>query len=279
MVVYADVLFLVNFISCYIMIQILAKTVFVVKISKIRAAAASLLGGAGAVAVFCIPFGKASGAAVRILSVFFMIFTAFYEQRKRFSEQIVYFALLSGMTVFAMIFVASAAVRTLNVTVKSGILYFDLPPKIFLPSLGASYFIMLFFVKAFKNRKNKRYYIVSVTHNDRTVTVTALFDSGNLLREPFTGKYVSIMEWESVKEFFGADYDYSQIENHAEDMKLWAVPFNSVGNQSGIIFAFLADSLFIREEKKTIKKAMIGICGNALSKDGKYRALINAGLL
>ena len=31
---------------------------------------------------------------------------------------------------------------------------------------------------------------MSVTHNDKTVTVTALFDSGNLLKEPVTGKYV-----------------------------------------------------------------------------------------
>ena len=88
--------------------------------------------------------------------------------------------------------------------------------------------MMIFFVKMFKNRKNKKYYILNVTHNDRTITVSALFDSGNLLKEPITGKYVSILEWEAAKELFDTEIEFSDIENYIEDMKLWAVPFNSL---------------------------------------------------
>ena len=120
---------------------------------------------------------------------------------------------------------------------------------------------------------------MSVTHNDKTVTVTALFDSGNLLKEPVTGKYVSILEWDYVKKLFGAEYEFSDIENHAEEMKLWVIPFNSLGNSSGMLFAFLADNITIPEEKKIIDKTFIGIYGGVLSKNNEYHALINAGLL
>ena len=132
--------------------------------------------------------------------------------------------------------------------------------------------MMIFFVKMFKNRKNKKYYILNVTHNDRTITVSALFDSGNLLKEPITGKYVSILEWETAKELF-------DIENYIEDMKLWAVPFNSLGNSSDVLFAFLADEINIPEENKTIDKTFIGLYGSRLSNNEEYHALINAGLL
>ena len=278
MVIYADVIFIINFISSYIMLYILAKTVSKIRLRKIRIMSASFLGALCATIIFCVEMPSYIAFILRFLSVFLMIFTAFFVQRKRIGEQITYFILMSGIMIFAMIMLTAVMKSTVSVIIKSGIVYFDIPPKTFLFAFTLSYFVMLFFVKVFKNRKNKKYYIMSVTHNDRTVTVTALFDSGNLLREPITGKYVSILEWESVRELFGVDYDFSDIGKHAEDMKLWVVPFNTLGNPSGILFAFLADNITIPEEKKTLEKSFIGIYGNALSKDEKYHALINAGL-
>ena len=118
-----------------------------------------------------------------------------------------------------------------------------------------------------------------MTHNDSTITVSALFDSGNLLKEPITGKCVSILEWEAAKELFDTEIEFSDIENYIEDMKLWAVPFNSLGNSSDVLFAFLADEINIPEENKTIDKTFIGLYGSRLSNNEEYHALINAGLL
>ena len=208
-----------------------------------------------------------------------MIFTAFFEQRKQLLNQILWLVLMSGIMIFSMMLITALIKNTVSVVIKAGIVYFDIPPKVFLFAFILSYFVLIFFLKVFKNRKNKKYYIMSVTHNDKTVTVTALFDSGNLLKEPVTGKYVSILEWDYVKKLFGAEYEFSDIENHAEEMKLWVIPFNSLGNSSGMLFAFLADNITIPEEKKIIDKTFIGIYGGVLSKNKEYHALINAGLL
>ena len=279
MVVYADVIFLINFISAYIMLYILGKAINKVRIRKKRLFLASVLGAAGAAVVFCVEMPTALSYLTRILAVFLMIFTAFFEQRKQLLNQILWLVLMSGIMIFSMMLITALIKNTVSVVIKAGIVYFDIPPKVFLFAFILSYFVLIFFLKVFKNRKNKKYYIMSVTHNDKTVTVTALFDSGNLLKEPVTGKYVSILEWDYVKKLFGAEYEFSDIENHAEEMKLWVIPFNSIGNSSGMLFAFLADNITIPEEKKIIDKTFIGIYGGVLSKNNEYHALINAGLL
>ncbi len=279
MVIYADVIFVINFISAYIMLYILGKVINKVRIRKKRLFLASLLGAASAAAVFCIEISAILSWIIKILSVVLMIFISFFEQRKQLVNQLLWFVLMSGIMIFSMMLITAVIKNTVRVVIKSGIVYFDIEPKVFLFTFALSYFLMIFFVKVFKNRKNKKYYIMNVTHNDKTVTVTALFDSGNLLKEPITGKYVSILEWDFVRKLFAAEYGFSEIINHAEEMKLWVIPFNSLGNSSGTLFAFLADNITIPEEKKTIDKTFIGIYGGELSKNNEYHALINAGLL
>ena len=279
MVIYADVIFVINFISAYVMLYILGKVINKVRIRKKRLFIASILGAVSATIVFCMELPVVLSWIIRAVSVFLMIFISFFEQRKQLVNQLLWFVLMSGMMIFSVILITAIIKNTVSVVIKAGIVYFDIPPKVFLFTFGLSYFVMLFFVKLFKNRKNKKYYVMTVTHNDKIVTVTALFDSGNLLKEPVTGKYVSILEWNFVKKLFEADYGFADIADHAEDMKLWVIPFNSLGNSSGMLFAFLADNITIPEEKKTIDKTFIGIYGGELSKNKEYHALINAGLL
>lgn len=279
MVVYADTVFIVNFVSSYILLYVLGLFINKAKPLKRRLALSSAVGGAAATAVFCIEMPIALTYTLRLVTVFTMLLIAFFELRQRILTQFMWFLLLSGIVTFSMVFILSLASKPLKIITKAGIIYFDIPAKVFLPLLIISYLIMVLFIRMFKNRKNKKYYMMSVTHNDKTIAVTALFDSGNLLKEPITGKYVSILEWESVKKLFNLDCGYEEISNHAEKMKLWAVPFKSLGNQSGILFAFLADKVEIPEEKKCHEKSFVGIYEKPLSRNGEYHALINAGLL
>ena len=252
MEIYADVIFFVNFIFSYVLLYILGKFVNTMKIKKLRLAVAAVIGGISSAIIFCIEMPMWISYVLRCVAMFVMITTAYFEKRKNILNQMLWFVMLGGIMMFVMIF---------------------------LVSLGISCIMMIFFVKMFKNRKNKKYYILNVTHNDRTITVSALFDSGNLLKEPITGKYVSILEWKVAKELFDTEIEFSDIENYIEDMKLWAVPFNSLGNSSDVLFAFLADEINIPEENKTIDKTFIGLYGSRLSNNEEYHALINAGLL
>lgn len=279
MTVYADVIFLINSISSFVMLYILGKIINNFKIVKKRIIVSSIFGGICAAALFCVEMPLYLAYLLRVLSVFLMIFTAFFDVKRQIVKQFVWFLLMTGIMMFSMIFIVSLLQDTFKIVLKAGIMYFDVPYKVFLLSFVGAYFVMIFFVKVFKNRKNKRYYIMSVTYNDKTITIPALFDSGNQLKEPITGKDVSIIEWDDAKRLLGLDCEFSDIVNFMEELKLWIVPFNSLGNSDGRLFAFVADNISISEEKRSFDRAFVGIYGDKLSKSGEYHALINAGLL
>lgn len=279
MVIYADVIFVINFVSIYIMLYILGKIINRIKLKTIRLILSSAFGAISAVMIFSIEISALYVYAIRILSIFIILLIAFFDLRKRILTQFLWFLLMSGIVMFSMIFLSGMLGKTMGIISKAGILYFDISPKIFLMSFIAAYVLMILFIKLFKNRKNKRYYSMTVVHNDKTVTVTALFDSGNLLKEPITGKYVSILEWEKAKALLGCDYKFEDLSNHIKELKLWAIPFNSLGNPDGMLLGFVADSIMIPEERKTIDKTFIAVYKNKLSKSDEYHALINAGLL
>ena len=202
MEIYADVIFFVNFIFSYVLLYILGKFVNTVKIKKLRLAVAAVIGGISSAIIFCIEMPMWISYVLRCVAMFLMITTAYFEKRKNILNQMLWFVMLGGIMMFVMIMLVSLTGKTIGMAINNGIVYFDINSKVFAVSLGISCIMMIFFVKMFKNRKNKKYYILNVTHNDRTITVSALFDSGNLLKEPITGKYVSILEWEAAKELF-----------------------------------------------------------------------------
>lgn len=279
MVVYADIIFAVNFISAYIMLYLLGRYAIKEKISVRRLVLASVIGGIGAVIAFSFEMREIITYALRLLTMVLMSLTAFYNRRRQLIEQMIWIFAMSAIMMFSVFILSALVQKAVSVIVKAGVIYLDIPPMLFIIVFTVSYAALALFMKVFKSRKNKRYYIMSITHNGKTIDVTALFDSGNLLKEPITGKYVSIVEWDRIKWLFDADYTFDDIGMHAEDLKLWAVPFKSLGNKSGIIFAFIADRVRIPQEKKIIDKTFIGIYGSELSKNKEYHALINAGLI
>ena len=279
MVIYADEIFLINFVASYILLYALGTCINKMRIRKKRLIFASIINGIASVVIFTTEMTLYMSHLLRLLSVFAVTTISFFELRRQILKQIIWFLFLSGIITFAMIFILSAAKGSVGMMIKSGIVYFNIPPVIFAVTLVLSYVIMFFFIKMFKNRKNKKYYILKLTHNDKTITLTALFDSGNLLKEPVTGKHVTIVEWEKVKELLGVDYEFSDIEKYAEKLKLWVVPFHALGKPDGMMFAFLADRLTIPEAKRTEERVFIGIYEKKLSENREYSALLSADLI
>lgn len=279
MVMYADVMFAVNFTSSYILLYLLAKMVYCTKPSKIRLCIASVIGGASSVILFLITLHPIAVYAIRAAIVIIMTVIVFYRGKQKLFEQLTWLLLMSGLIIFSMLAVTAVIKNTVAVIVKNGIIYFELPQKIFVISFIISYLLMALFLRKIKKRGAKRYYIMTITQGDKNISVTALFDSGNLLREPVTGKCVHILEWEQVKKLFDISFEFEDIEQHMQEMKLWVIPYNSLGNKSGVLFAFAADKIALPEKKKERSKEFIGIYNGILSKNKEYQALINAELL
>lgn len=278
MVIYADILFLINFVSAYIMLSLIGKFIVKSKIKIWRLCIASAVGGISAAIIFSWEIPIAISYFFRLLSALIMVFISFYEQKHHILSQILWLTALSGMMIAAMVMLTAVLGRTTGAIIRSGVVYFDLPQKVFIPLFVLSYILVTLFIKFLQRRRLKRLYIITVTYRGKKITVPALFDSGNLLREPVTGKAVSIIEWNRARELLDTECEFEELVENISDIKLWAVPYHSVGNKSGILLAFAADSLEIHEENRIVDNTLVGLYKGTLSDNNEYNALLNAAI-
>lgn len=121
-----------------------------------------------------------------------------------------------------------------------------------------------------KNRKNTIYQ-VSIIEQGKQIDVKALFDTGNALTDPFSGKPVSILEkavWSEVMK-----------EQRAECFKI--IPFHSIGQEHGILQGTEIEELIIwaGDRKIVQKQAIIALYEGSLSKDKDYQMILHQELL
>ena len=73
--------------------------------------------------------------------------------------------------------------------------------------------------------------------------------------------------------------EYIDLGDYASKIRI--IPFTSLGKENGILLGLKADNVIVQMEENTINicEVTIGIYNGALSKNGKYKALIGLDLL
>ncbi len=155
-----------------------------------------------------------------------------------------------------------------------------------------SFFIMIIICSLLKKyeqqivKKDNTYY-VTLFHNERSVELKALYDTGNTLLEPVTGRPVSVCCLDPIKKLLNDDLDkFKNIfelacgENEIGE-KVYVVPFRSIGNESGIIAAVEISVMHIHIRGKTveIKKPLIGLYNGSLNGDSSYDMILNSAVM
>lgn len=132
---------------------------------------------------------------------------------------------------------------------------------------------MALFYIIYQNQKNrqKTIYQVSILEQGQRLDVKALFDTGNALTEPFSGKPVSIIE--------SAVWHTMMKENVPERFKV--IPFHSIGQEHGIMKGMEIDELIIwmGDRKIVQKQAIIALYEGSLSKDKSFQMILHQDLL
>lgn len=115
---------------------------------------------------------------------------------------------------------------------------------------------------------------VQLTINNRQIEFSGLIDTGNVLKDPFTGRIVHIVRAAVLKSILNGTNDYAGLHYRL-------VPYNSVGNESGLMPVIDAECMKVSECNEIIFEgaAVIGIYNGILATNGMYDALINAGVL
>ena len=128
------------------------------------------------------------------------------------------------------------------------------------------------FLAVYCNLSDQRHiYEVILTENGEDVVVRALFDTGNLLADPVTGKPVSIIEeTEEIKQW---------MTRYPHKYKI--IPYQSIGKEHGILEGIVVDELMIQKEKEQVvkKETIVALYKGKLSKDGAFQMILNHSLI
>ncbi|MCI8490587.1 MAG: sigma-E processing peptidase SpoIIGA [Lachnospiraceae bacterium] len=112
----------------------------------------------------------------------------------------------------------------------------------------------------------RRFYTVRIEHKGKKMELTALYDTGNSLRDPYVKQPVHIVSSE-VCGFLEKE----------ETFLTRLIPFSSVGCRNGMLKAFTIERLVIRWEDRQIElaPAVLAVTQEALFEHRNYQMILN----
>lgn len=119
--------------------------------------------------------------------------------------------------------------------------------------------------------------------------IKSLIDSGNLLKDPISGKDVIVVEEKVIKDMFEIEY-LNVLRNitscrYIGDIdkckyKIKIIPFNSLGNPSGMLCGIKPDKVKIFFDGEVLlKDVILGIYFGTLNSSDEYSSIIGLGCI
>ncbi|HBT48124.1 MAG TPA: sigma-E processing peptidase SpoIIGA [Peptococcaceae bacterium] len=264
-----------------------------------RLLGAAAVGSLYSLTIFYPAGGPWMWSAVKVLVSLFMLFLAFFPVSwRKFLQGVGYFYLVSfamGGAVLGALYLTDSL--TSQAFTAGGAVVGPLPFGWLAMAVGATLFLVYWgslFIKRNSWQSVLRLPIV-VGLNGKRLALKALVDTGNNLRDPFTGRPVIVVEYGALRPLLPPEL---QIESPAagepELEKLvsslhgttWAarlriIPFHSLGREHGLLLGFKPDEVIVLWEDRLVrvKDVVIGLCWQRLNPEGGYQALLHPELL
>ena len=288
MVIYADMLFLTNLYIDFFLL-ICAKKFLKLHSSSLRLLLGAFIGAVYSLTALLPKQSLPVNLPLSLLSALAMALAAFSPcKRQLILKAALVFYLFSFLFAgfFMLVYTAFPAGR---VALRNGLVYFDISPvSLFLCTLAA-YLATSLFRRIFASADHRTMYqSFLVTHQGVRVKLFAKADTGNGLREPFSGLPVLIAEEEILRPLLP-----EQIRRYLSDLKnagdnggsadipvpenaLRLVPFSSMGGR-GILPAFRPDRIVTARENQPVN-CYLAVFPGKLSA-GQFNALFHPEIL
>lgn len=278
---YADVIFIENLIINYIILY-LTKRFSRSNTNNAKLIFSSALGALYVILIFFSLPNIIYSLTFKIIISILMVAIAFgFNRFHEFIRVLSIFYLVSfiiGGTAFALIYVVNIDIRQIIIAA----LFF----AILLTYIGWGYISK-------KNIESNILYKLHIEMDNKVRDVKAILDTGNTLHDPISNYPVAIVEYDAVKELLpeklkdvfdsmGNESIFEMTKAVDDDKwlkRLRLVPFNSIGNDSGILIGFIPDNLVVEGYRKSQKNAIVGIYFKKLNETSDYEALIGTELL
>ena len=271
-VFYADIFFITNFIMDYIILKI---TGMLLKEKKIHTTS-YLMGafsGAGILTlniIFPIKFRIINQLFAYFVISFVMCIVTFRKKSIKENIKICLYlyviAFLSGGILNAVYFYTNfqmmmKGMNFITFTASAGISY-----------LMLNSIVHIMKIKMGKTGNKEDIMEVILYHRGVSKKVNALFDSGNSLKEPISGKPVHIVDYETADSILKGGQETQE--------KIRIIPYNSLGKKNGLMTAFECEKVIINIKGNNIDigSAYLGIYRGELCAKGKYKMILNRSI-
>jgi stage II sporulation protein GA (sporulation sigma-E factor processing peptidase) len=252
MIVYLDAVFFLNFLIDYLLL-ICSNSLFGHPQRWLRTALAAVIGGAYATLCMLPPLGLLVHPVFRILCLVSMSVTAFGIS-------------IAALRKSAIFFLLSMALGGLTI-------WMDYDGKISI--LGSLIGLVgICFLGLWGRPWNRKTVPVEITNGDMHITMTALYDTGNLLRDPISGSTVLVIGRDVAQRLVGLNTE--QLRNPIKTMSsalipgLRLIPYKTISQSDGILLGQYFPSVKVGGVNGG---SLVAFSPEILSSDGSYQAL------
>lgn len=294
MTVYLDVILIENLCMNYI---ILFATGYIMKlkIKHLRIILSSAIGGVYAIISYMDIIPVYSTLIAKVILSISMVYIAYYPKNiKLCLKELLLFYLVSfvfGGCAFALLYI----IKPQNILMKNGVYIGTYPVKVAIIGALVGFIITYLAFKLIKGRITKKnvFYEVTIIFKGKIVEVTAMLDTGNLLKDPISQTPVMLVQkdklykiipkniLDSIEKALGGDenIEIDTKERNEYFSKFRIIPFKSIGKQNGMLIGVKPDFVKIEYEDREeyIYDVVIGMYDKKINKD--YHALIGLELL
>lgn len=284
MVVYIDILFILNLFVNYFII-LAAEKLCRTPAKFIRRILSAALGAAFSFSIF-FDMGFVLLVLIRFVCAAAMVFVAFgFNNIKLFLRLVA--SMLCVSFLYAGIMMALWLLfKPSGMAINNGVVYFNISPAVLIVSTLVSYAALQLIRKFVRHPPAENgYYDIKIALGDSTAALKALLDTGHALSDLFSDAPVIVAEYGAVKGIIPAGaHDYFLYKTGEDNIpmplksRIRLIPFKSVGGD-GVLPAFVCDMAEVKfkGQVSAVSKAIIAVSPSALG-DG-YSALISNDLI
>lgn len=272
-VIYVDVLFIIN---TYITYILLFTTAFLAKekANRLRLVLSSVLGGAYSFIILPGEMNLFLSLILRVAAACVFVFVGFKIRSKRHFFRLYALFFLTNFIFAGIILALWYTFSPTALYFNSGVLYLDIDSLSLIILSAACYLIIkaIDFFLDFRTPRG-RIFSVTLTLGEKEASLRGFLDTGNSLKDPFSGEGVLIVSEKSIEKIVNVSFESDEMQIIG-GRSIRFIPCNTVSS-SFLMPVFRADKIKIDGIEKSFEKkdVLIGITKEIL-KNGEYDILL-----
>lgn len=262
---YLDVIFLTNVIMNYLLLRLVRKLLKSPP-KRIRCLSGSILGAFGVCLMLCLPIHK---KLVNLLPVHMVTSTLMVKVGCKIKNVrmlvkgvcLLYMTAFLGGGMFFALYQSPASLH-LCTFLFFGVFFYEL--------------LMIFHTIYQKWKMTGNHYCeVTLYANEKSKKVRGLYDTGNRLQDPISGKPVTVVEAEILREMYGENMEYQ------EALKPHYITYRAVGTPQGLLLAVTLEKMEVMMHGQTysISRPVLALSEGNISFTQHYQLILNPNLI